>query len=68
MPFIDFGEEYEKAEEAVVVPERDYDLRTKDAELMKERGKNSIRVLIVHENSPVDNPAPILHYIDLPAM
>ena len=66
MPFIDFGEEYTNAKEAQVVPERDYDLRTKDAELMREGGKNSIRVLIVHENSPVENPAPIFHYIGLP--
>lgn len=66
MPFIDFGDEYANAKEAEVVPERDYDLRTKDAELMREGGKNSIRVLIVHENPPIDNPAPIYHYIGIP--
>ena len=66
MPFIDFGDDYEKVKEAEIVPEREYDLRCKDAELMLEGGKNSIRVLIVHENSPVENPAPIFHYIGLP--
>ena len=66
MPFIDLGDEYADAKEAEVVPERAYDLRTKDAELMREGGKNSIRVLLVHENSPVENPAPIFHYIGLP--
>ncbi len=65
MPFIDLGDEYENATEAQVVPERDYDLLCKDAELMLEGGKNSIRVLIVHENAPIDNPAPIYHYIGL---
>ena len=66
MPFIDFGDEYEKVTEAEIVPEREYDLMCKDADLMLEGGKNSIRVIIIHENAPVDNPAPVFHYIGLP--
>lgn len=66
MPFIDLGTEYEGVQEAVIVPEKEYDLKCRDVEIMKEGGKNSVRVTIVHENPPVENPAPIFHYIGLP--
>lgn len=66
MSFVDLGTEFGDAQESEVVPEGRYNLTARDIEYTNTSEKHNIRVIVVHDDAPIENAAPIFHYLALP--